>query len=111
MRCAIIRAHLPSRSQQSEMMRTPRNRRLVWRHERFRLLSVLAGGTLKLQLSHLIARVRASQQLESHLHYEKAELVLLAGLSFMDSVERCFAAATAIGLFVTVVGMILLQTI
>ena len=28
----------------------------------------------------------------------------------MDSVERCFAAVTAISFFVTVVGMILLQT-
>lgn len=81
---------------------------------RFRLLSVLAGGLSNFKpsgLSDLIARVRASQQLESHLHYEKAELVFLAGLSFMDSVERCFAAVTAIGFFVTVVGMILLQTI
>ncbi|MDA9405885.1 hypothetical protein XH80_03645 [Bradyrhizobium sp. CCBAU 45384] len=59
--------------------------------------------------SQLVARVRASQQLESHLHYEKAELVFLAGVAFMDSVERCFAAVTAIGFFVTVVGMILLQ--
>jgi hypothetical protein len=31
--------------------------------------------------------------------------------AFMDSVERCFAAVTAIGFIVTVVGMILLQTI
>jgi len=29
----------------------------------------------------------------------------------MDSVERCFAAVTVIGFFVTVVGVILLQTI
>jgi len=49
--------------------------------------------------------------LQSHLHYEKAELIFLAGVAFMDSVERCFAAVTAIGFFVTIVGMILLQTI
>lgn len=36
MRCAISHAHLPSRSQQLEMMRTPRNRPTVGRHERFR---------------------------------------------------------------------------
>ncbi|SFK10495.1 hypothetical protein SAMN05216525_1536 [Bradyrhizobium sp. Gha] len=29
----------------------------------------------------------------------------------MDNVERCFAAVTAIGFVVTVVGMILLQAI
>lgn len=29
----------------------------------------------------------------------------------MDSVERCFAAVTTIGFVVTVVGMMLLQTI
>ncbi|MDA9434683.1 hypothetical protein XH88_23315 [Bradyrhizobium sp. CCBAU 51627] len=45
--------------------------------------------------------------------YERVKLnyIFLVGVAFMDSVERCFAAVTAIGFFVTVVGMILLQTI
>jgi hypothetical protein len=45
------------------------------------------------------------------VNHEKAGLIFLAGVAFMDSVERCFAAVTAIGFFVTVVGVILLQTI
>lgn len=65
----------------------------MWRRERFWLLKVPSMVTAS-----------------SHFFCE-TNLFLLAGGAFMDSVERCFAAVTAIGFIVTVVGMILLQTI
>jgi len=71
---SITRAHLASRSQQLETMRTPRNRRAVWRHARFRFIQVPSTATTSSQSlksvllwedeAHLLAGVRASQRLE-----------------------------------------------
>lgn len=74
------------------MIRTSRHRRRVWRRERFWLLKVPSTVT-------------------ASSHFLRDEFVSFGGGAFMDSVERCFAAVTAIGFIVTVVGMILLQTI
>jgi len=72
MHCAISRAHLASRSQQSEMMRTLRNRPPVWRHERFWRQSPLEGHGYPYAERHVLGRsrsqfphgVRARQRLE-----------------------------------------------
>lgn len=91
MHSAITRAHLAFRSQQSQIRRTPRDRRRVWPRESFRLLKVPLDGDSQLSL---FARQTYSFR-----------------VGFMHSVERWFAAVTAIGFIVTVAGMILLQTI
>lgn len=118
MHCAISRAHLASRSQQSEMMRTLRNRPPVWRHERFWRRSPLEGhgypfcrASCSGEKQVSISSRRTCEAALGIAVITKAGLIFLAGVAFMDSVERCFAAVTAIGFFVTVVGVILLQTI
>lgn len=74
------------------MMPTPRDRQRVLQRERFWLLKVPSTVT-------------------DSSHFLQGELISFGGVAFMDRVERCFAAVTAIGFFVTVEGMILLQTI
>ena len=99
-------------------MRTLRNRPTVWRHERFWRRSPLEGHGYSLQIVlfwgeqvsiFLAAYVRGSGWNSGKSR--KSWTNFFGRGAFMDSVERCFAAVTAIGFFVTVVGVILLQTI